>query len=184
VWPAALGIGAIAVIGAATAVVVARPFGDPDRCTAADLRVTYAGLTAQEDPDIDSSLLVIRTRHECMLAGPLRLEVRDNDGPWTRVPVDPGPTRTRGWVFEGQDGAQTATPLRLVPRVTYRVSLAWVRSSRPCPTRDTRVAGPGLVVAIGSLPQWCGQPVSMSNTFPPARVRFGLGVDEPTHSLA
>jgi len=163
------------VVLAAATVLVVRVFGDDvPRCTSADLQVTTGGLTVMEAPAaIDELTFVIRTARRCALAGPLRLQVRPtNSASWSAVPVDPTPARESGGRPLGATWSQSSATLRLKPKMAYFIEIAWARKPTLCPSADARLAGPRLAVPVSSLPQWCGQPISMTNTFT-STIRYG-----------
>lgn len=170
-------VAATAVIGVATAagaLAVVRPWSGPPRCTSGDLRIDTAGINVFDGPaKVDSVFLNVKSRERCSLAGPLRLQARDGSGSWVDVPDDPEPARALGSAPIGDVGSQTSATVQLRPRTPYLVYVVWERQLPPCAPAQMRVAGPRLVVPIQTLPQWCGQPVSLSNTFQGGRLRFG-----------
>jgi hypothetical protein len=120
--------------------------------------------------------LHIRTHRQCTLTGPLRLQARSDAGSWADVREDETPARVRGWAPAGDVGPQTAARLKLDRSTTYYVDLAWAPTLTPCEAAaDMRVAGPRLAVPMPHLVQWCGEPVTVSNTFTPQGVSFGHG---------
>jgi len=165
---------AVVVLSAVTVLVVRVFVDDVPRCTSADLQVTTGGLTVMEAPaPIDSVVVSIRATRRCGLAGPLRLQVRPtNSASWSAVRIDPAPARESGGRPVGATWSQSRATLRLKPKRTYLIEIAWERKPALCPSADARLAGPALALPLASLPQWCGQPISMTNTFTPT-VRYG-----------
>jgi hypothetical protein len=162
---------AVAVAMVAVVALVVRPFGTAgDRppggghqCTPAQLRVTTSAISIGSNPHpFDSATVLIQTRQRCAVSGPFRIEVRAADGTWTPVPQ---PAQVVGIRHMLATGRQTAATLRLDPPRTYGIDLGWIRKSARCSPRDIRLAGPGLAIPMASLPQWCGQPIAVSNTY-------------------
>lgn len=140
------------------------PVKRSDECTLSQLRVTTSALIVQTEPRaFDSISLSIQTRRPCALTGPLQLQVHAPDGTWSAVAARGDGDRVH---HAGDTGPQTSATLRLDPPTTYLIDLGWKPTSSHCRARDVRLVGPRLLVPLAQLPQWCGQPIAVSNTFP------------------
>ena len=108
----------------------------------------------------------IVVKRNCELRGPLRLETNKTPGGWQPVPDDPNWT----WPYRstsnyGGSGPQQTTSIAVDRTFFYVVDLGWRPRPRSCPGTAVRLVGASLVLPLGRLSIWCGEPIAVSNTF-------------------
>jgi hypothetical protein len=157
---AALAGGVLIVTGDATTGVTPADSAGP--CRGKDLLVAHlaAGTGLGAGANLSGLPVSVKTRRACSLPGPLRLQVRRAAGSWTLVPE--GAMTMTGIGLPG--GRQSPGRMALDPSVSYAVYLVWAPTQMECPANTLRLSAPGLSLAIGSLPMWCGAPVAVTQT--------------------
>jgi len=144
------------------------PVGDGKYyCREADVSATLGPGELETSPErrnmFDVRLVVTR---DCQLRGPLQLEVSAQP---VSPPVPPDPAWT--WTAKttsnyGGSGPQQTTPVPLDPSYFYAVDLGWRPRRQGCEGPNVRLVGPGhLVLPLGRLSFYCGEPIAISNTF-------------------